>query len=148
VIDRGTYFDSKLMKGLFAISGTTNNAGLDPIQYELIKMRASQINGCSFCLKMHIEGALAAGETQERINLLSMWRDTPYFSEKERAVLALTEAVTLIAADQVPDAVFEEVQRHFSQDEIASLVLAIITINAWNRANIAFGVHVGAPVPA
>ncbi len=148
MIDRGTYFESKLMKGLQTISGTTNNAGLDPIQYELIKMRASQINGCSFCLKMHIEHALSIGESQERINLLSLWRDTPYFSEQERAVLALTEAVTLIAENQVPDAVFEEVQRHFSEDEIASLVLAIITINAWNRANIAFGVHVKEAVAA
>jgi AhpD family alkylhydroperoxidase len=135
---RGTYQNAKSLKGLMAISGAVNNAGLDPIVYELIKMRASQINGCAVCLDMHIEEALRIGERQRRINLLPVWRETTLFSERERAVLALTEAVTLISEQQVPDAVFDDVRRFFSEDEIGDLTMAIVVINAWNRMNITF----------
>jgi AhpD family alkylhydroperoxidase len=143
--NRGTYHQAKTFKGLRALSDTVDNAGLDPLIYELIKIRASQINGCSLCLNMHIEDALKIGERQQRINLLSVWRDTPLFSERERAALALTEAVTLISENHVPDDVFNEARRLFSEDEIADLTLAIITINAWNRMNITFGIEVQEP---
>jgi AhpD family alkylhydroperoxidase len=146
--ERGTYQNAKSLKGLMAMSGAVNNAGIDPILYELIKMRASQINGCAVCLDMHIEEALRIGERQQRINLLSAWRETSLFSERERAVLALTEAVTLISEQQVPDAVFDDVRRFFSEDEIGDLTMAIVVINAWNRMNITFGLRVSEPVAA
>lgn len=144
--NRGTYHNAPTFKGLVAMSGAVDKAGLDPVIYELIKMRGSQINGCSFCLNMHIEDAIKIGESQQRINLLSLWRDTPLFSERERAALALTEAVTLISENHVPDDVFNEARRLFSEDEIANITMAIVTINAWNRMNIAFGIEVQEPV--
>lgn len=122
------------------MSGAVNNSGIDPIIYELIKIRGSQINGCAFCLNMHIEEALAIGESQQRINVLSAWRDTALFTERERAALALTEAVTLIAGAHVSDDVFNEARRLFSEDEVADLTMAVVAINAWNRMNITFGV--------
>jgi AhpD family alkylhydroperoxidase len=137
---RGTYQNAKSFKGLMALSGAVNNSGIDPIIYELIKLRGSQINGCAFCIDMHIKDALALGESQQRLNVLSAWRDTGFFTERERAALALTEAVTLIADHHVSDEIFDEARRLFSEDEVADLMMAIVVINAWNRANITFGV--------
>lgn len=144
---RGTYQNAKSFKGLMALSGAVNNAGIDPITYELIKIRASQINGCAICLDMHVEAALAIGERQQRINVLSAWRETGLFTERERAALALTEAVTLIADHHVSDEIFDEARRLFSEDEVADLMMAIVVINAWNRANITFGITLQ-PEPA
>ncbi|MGH2551262.1 MAG: carboxymuconolactone decarboxylase family protein [Thermomicrobiales bacterium] len=144
---RGSYQNAKSFKGLMALSGAVNNAGIDPIIYELIKLRGSQINGCAFCINMHITDALAIGETQQRINVVSVWRDTGLFTERERAALALTEAVTLIADHHVSDEVFDEARRLFSEDEVADLMMAIVVINAWNRANITFGITLQ-PEPA
>ncbi|CAN5480165.1 carboxymuconolactone decarboxylase family protein [soil metagenome] len=144
---RGSYQNAKSFKGLMALSGAVNNSGIDPIIYELIKLRGSQINGCAFCIDMHINDALALGETQQRINVVSVWRDTGFFTERERAALALTEAVTLIADHHVSDEIFDEARRLFSEDEVADLVMAIVVINAWNRANITFGITLQ-PEPA
>ncbi|WP_035798930.1 carboxymuconolactone decarboxylase family protein [Kitasatospora mediocidica] len=108
-------------------------AGVDPVLAELVKIHASMINGCAFCIDMHSTDALKGGEAQHRIFALPAWRETPFFSAREQAALALTEAVTLITQGHVPDAVYEEAARHFAQEELAKLISLIVTINAWNR---------------
>ncbi|OBZ10021.1 MULTISPECIES: carboxymuconolactone decarboxylase family protein [Bacillales] len=100
---------------------------------ELIKIRASQINGCAYCINMHTKDARELGETEQRIYALSAWRDTPYFTPAERAVLALTESVTVITKEHVPDAVYDEVANYFDSTQVAEIIMAIVTINAWNR---------------
>jgi AhpD family alkylhydroperoxidase len=111
-------------------------SGLDRGLYELIKIRASQINGCSYCLNMHTRDARRLGETEKRIYLLNAWRDTELYTEKERAALALTESITLIAAGGVPDEVYREAARHFEPAELAAVIMAVVTINGWNRIQI------------
>ncbi len=103
----------------------------------LIKLRASQINGCAYCIDMHWKDLRAAGENEQRLYSLAAWRECPYYTDRERAALAWTDAVTLVASGQVPDAVYAEVQPHFSEAQLADLTLAIATINAWNRLAIA-----------
>jgi len=98
-----------------------------------MKMRASQINGCAYCLDMHSIDARAAGETEQRLYTLDAWRETPFFSDRERAALAWTEAITLVSETHVPDAVFEEVKKLFSDKEIIDLTIVVTTINMWNR---------------
>lgn len=114
------------------------HSGLEPSLMELIKMRTSQMNGCAFCLDMHSKDARAAGETEQRLYGLDAWRETPYYTDRERAALSWTEALTNVQQGHVPDSVFEEVKRHFSDEEIANLTLAINQINSWNRISIAF----------
>lgn len=123
------------------------SSGIDPALLELIKIRASQINGCGFCIDMHTKDARLNGETEQRIYALNAWRETPFFTSQERAVLALTEAVTLIATDHVSDEIYDEVSRYFSQDEIANLLMAVVTINGWNRIAIATHMVPGSYVP-
>ena len=112
--------------------------GLDERLQELVKIRASQINGCAFCLAMHVRDAKKLGESDDRLHLLSAWREAPIYSERERAALAWTEAVTLVADGHVPDEVYDEVRRQFSEKELVDLTFAIVAINAWNRINVAF----------
>ena len=112
--------------------------GLEPGLQELVKLRASQINGCAYCVDMHSLDARAGGETEQRLYALSVWRETPFFSERERAALLWTEKVTLISLDHVPDEVYEQVRAHFTEEELANLTLVIATINAWNRFAISF----------
>ncbi len=114
------------------------NCGLEASLIELVKIRASQINGCAFCIDMHTKDARAAGESEQRIYLLSAWRESPFYSERERAALEWAEAVTLIAGDHVPEEVYATVRPHFSDEELVNLTLAISTINAWNRFAISF----------
>lgn len=114
------------------------SSGLEPSLLELVRMRSSQINGCAYCLDMHSKDARAAGETEQRLYCLPAWRETPFYSERERAALAWTEAVTLVSADHVPDEVFELARKQFSVEELAELTLAIVSINGWNRFSIAF----------
>jgi len=102
---------------------------LEPALVELVRMRASQINGCAFCLDMHSKDARAQGETEQRLYALSAWAETPFFTERERAALALTEAVTLVGEGHVPDAVYEQARKIFSEEELVNLTLAIIAIN-------------------
>jgi AhpD family alkylhydroperoxidase len=111
-----------------------------------VHLRASQINGCSVCVDMHPKIARKAGETDERLFCVAAWRDTPYFSEPERAALALTEALTRLSdrADPVPDAVWNQADKHFDEKELAALILAIANINVWNRLNVAVRQPVGA----
>jgi len=114
------------------------NCGLEPALRELVKLRASQINGCAYCVDMHSLDARALGETEQRLYALPVWQETPFFSERERAALLWTEKLTLISLDHVPDEIYEQVRSHFTDEELANLTLAIATINAWNRFGISF----------
>jgi AhpD family alkylhydroperoxidase len=105
---------------------------------ELVRMRASQINGCAYCMDMHTKDARANGETEQRLYTLSAWRETPFFNDRERAALAWTEAVTSIADNHAPDSVYEEVREQFTEEELVNLTLAIVAINGWNRLAISF----------
>ena len=133
------------MKALQALSESTKQA-LPEKLLELVHLRASQINGCSVCVDMHPKLARRAGETDERLFAVGAWRDTPYFTEAERAALALTEAVTRLSdrEDPVTDAVWDEAAKHFDEQQLASLVLGIAAINVWNRLNVAVRQPVGA----
>lgn len=113
------------------------SCGVEERLLHLIKLRASQLNGCAYCLDMHWKDLRAIGEEEQRLYSLDAWRECPWYSERERAALAWTEAVTLLHRDQVPDAVYEEVRPHFSDKELADLTVAVATINAWNRLSIA-----------
>jgi AhpD family alkylhydroperoxidase len=115
-----------------------NKSGLEHALLELVKMRASQINGCAFCLAMHSADAVKAGERHERLHLLPAWRETDLYTPRERAALAWTEALTLVAGKDVPDDLYEEARRHFSEKELVDLSYAVIAINGWNRMCIAF----------
>jgi AhpD family alkylhydroperoxidase len=132
------------MKAMQALSAV-NQQGLPEKLLELVHLRASQINGCSICVDMHPKLARKAGETDERLFAVAAWRDTPYFTEAERAALALTEAVTRLAdrEDPVPDAIWNEADKHFDEAELAALLLSIATINVWNRLNVAIKAPVG-----
>lgn len=110
-----------------------DRCGLEPGLLYLVKVRASQINGCAYCIDMHTKDARVQGETEQRLYALSAWRETPFFSERERAALAWTEAVTLIAEDHVSDTVYEEARKKFSEEELVKLTLAVVAINGWNR---------------
>ena len=124
------------MKALSALESYVQSSGLDPSLIDLVKTRASQINGCAYCIHMHTREARSRGETEERLYLLDAWRESPLYSERERAALAWTEAVTLVSETHVPDAVYEEVRGQFAPDEIVKLTLLVTTINAWNRVAI------------
>ena len=113
-------------------------SGLEPKLMNLVKLRASQINGCAYCIDMHWKDLRGEGENEQRLYGLDAWAESPYYTDRERAALAWTEAVTRVADGHVPDAVFEEARRHFSEAEIADLTLCIVAINGWNRLNIAF----------
>jgi AhpD family alkylhydroperoxidase len=119
------------------------NSGVDPVIYELIKIRASQINGCAFCLDMHTKDLRAMGETEQRIYLLNAWREAPFYSDAERAVLELTEAVTRIADGGVPEHVYDNVRAYYDEKQFVALVMAINTINCWNRIAISMGLVPG-----
>ncbi|MDQ0763380.1 carboxymuconolactone decarboxylase family protein [Streptomyces canus] len=120
-----------------AAVSAARNAKVEPELLELIRIRASQINGCAFCLDMHTKDARAAGETEQRVYALNAWRETPFFTARERAALALTEAVTLVHDGQVPDAVYAEAAEVFDETQIAALIWAATVINAYNRIAIA-----------
>lgn len=112
------------------------NQRVDPVLAELVKLRASQINGCAYCVDMHTRDALKAGEDERRLFAVSAWRESPFFTATERAALSLTEAVTLVAETHVPDDVWEEAEKEFTPEEIANLLLAISAINTFNRLQI------------
>jgi AhpD family alkylhydroperoxidase len=135
-------------KAMSALESYVRQSGLEHSLLELVKTRASQINGCAFCLDMHTKDARAAGETEQRLYTLPAWEETPFFTDRERAALAWTEAVTRVADTHVPDEVFERVQRHFTEKELADLTLAIVAINGWNRLSVAFRKVPGSYQPA
>jgi AhpD family alkylhydroperoxidase len=123
-------------------------SSIEPALRELVKLRASQINGCAFCIDMHWKDARAGGETEQRLYGLDAWEESPYYSARERAALAWCEALTRVAEGHVPDEVYEEVRPHFSDRELADLTLAVVAINSWNRIAIASRREVGTHVPA
>lgn len=135
-------------RAMLQLEQYVRGSGLNPTLLELIKIRASQINGCAFCIDMHTKDARRQGETEQRIYALNGWRETPFFTAEERAVLALTETVTLIASDHVSDALYQEVSQYFSPQQIANLLIAIVTINAWNRIAIATRIVPGTYKPS
>ena len=120
-------------KAMLALSKYSGESGLEASLLELVKTRASQVNGCAFCLQMHTRDARKLGETEERLHLLPAWREAGVYSPRERAALAWTEALTLLTDGHAPDEVYEEVRAQFSEEEIAKLTLAIAVINSWNR---------------
>jgi len=125
-------------RAMTGLESYIRNSGLEPALLELVKLRASQINGCAYCIDMHSKDARAHGETEQRLYGLTAWRETPFYTDTERAALAWTEALTLINETHAPDDVYEEVRRHFSEVEIVNLTMAIATINGWNRLALGF----------
>jgi len=126
------------MKAMLALEHQARNSGLEQSLIELVKIRASQINGCAYCIHMHTRDARAHGETEERIYLLDAWRESPLYTDRERAALAWTESLTLIAETGAPDEDYDLLAAHFSPEEQAKLSLLIVTINAWNRLSVGF----------
>lgn len=126
------------IKGMLELEKYVHSSGLERPLYELVKTRASQINGCAYCLDMHTKDARKAGETEQRLYALSAWRETPFYTERERAALEWTDALTLISENDVPDELYENVSNHFSKEERVALTMAIIAINGWNRLAISF----------
>jgi len=135
------------VKAMLDLEKYVRGCGLEHSLLELVKMRASQINQCAYCLDMHSKDARAAGETEQRLYGLSAWREAPYYTPRERAALEWTEAVTLLASSQVPDAVFDAVRPHFTDKELVDLTFAIIAINGWNRLAVSFRTPAGTYQP-
>jgi AhpD family alkylhydroperoxidase len=126
-----------IIQAMLGLERQIRRAGLDGKLLDLVRMRASQINGCAYCLDMHSKDARANGETEQRLYGLEAWRETPYYSARERAALEWTESLTLVAETRAPDEVYERVRAQFSEDEVQHLTLAIVAINGWNRLNVA-----------
>jgi AhpD family alkylhydroperoxidase len=126
------------IKALVALEDQIQSSGLEQSLIELVKTRASQINGCAFCINMHTQDARKHGETEQRLYLLNAWREAPLYTDRERAALAWTEAVTLISETHAPDDAYNEVRAHFSEAETVNLTMLIAAINAWNRLAISF----------
>jgi len=135
-------------RAVMGVSNYVTQSGLEPGLFELVKLRASYINGCAFCLHMHSKDARAAGEIEQRIYSLPVWRETPYYSARERAALVWTEAVTELGREGVSDDIFEYVRSQFSEDEVVKLTMAVVVINMWNRLVISMGSDVGSYQPA
>lgn len=125
-------------KAMSALEVCVSQSGLETSLLELVRTRASQINNCAYCLDMHTKDARANGETEQRLYTVSAWHETPFFTERERAALTWTEALTNIAETRVPDAVYEIARKHFTEKELVDLTLAIVAINGWNRLSVAF----------
>jgi len=125
-------------EALLRLEKYVRSSGLDHSLVHLVKIRASQINGCAYCIDMHTKDARAEGETEQRIYALSAWRETPFFTQRERAALDWTESLTLISQNDVPDELYERVRAQFSEEELINLTLAVVAINAWNRVAIPF----------
>ena len=134
-------------KAMAGLEEYLHNSGLEAGLLHLVKFRASQINGCAYCLDMHSKDLRAGGESEQRLYTLEAWRECPWYSERERAALAWTEALTLVTNGHVPDGVYQQVKPHFTEKELADLTLAITTINAWNRISIATRTEPGSYQP-
>jgi AhpD family alkylhydroperoxidase len=136
-----------VLKSMLDLGKYLASSGLDPKLQDLVKLRASQINGCAYCIDMHWKDLRAAGEKEQRLYGLDAWAESPYYTDRERAALAWTEAVTRLEGGHVADAVFAEARRFFSEKELADLTLCIVAINGWNRLNIAFRAPAGTYIP-
>ena len=126
------------MKAMLGLEKYLASSGLEKPLYELVKLRASQINGCAYCIDMHTKDARKAGETEQRLYALNAWRETPFYTERERAALQWTEELTLISENHAPDSLYEDMSAYFSEKEMVALSMAIIAINGWNRLAIGF----------
>jgi AhpD family alkylhydroperoxidase len=135
------------LKVMMGFQTYLSGCSLAPELLDLIYLRASQINGCAYCIDMHTKDLRAGGETEQRLYLLDAWREAPFYSDRERAALAWTEAVTRVTEGHVPDEVYEQARAQFSQEGLANLTLAIVSINSWNRLNIAFKTVAGGYQP-
>jgi AhpD family alkylhydroperoxidase len=125
-------------RAMATLNRYVEECGLEPLLLELVKMRASQINGCAYCIDMHSKDARALGETEQRLYALNAWRETPFYSERERAALLWTEELTLLSERHADDAVYAEVSQYFTDEEMVNLTLAIVVINGWNRLAVGF----------
>ena len=135
------------VRAQFGLEQYVRNSGLEHSLLHLVKMRASYINGCAYCVDMHSKDARIAGETEQRLYAVPVWRETPFFTPRERAALAWTETVTDVSRTGVPDEAWEEVRRHFSEAEVVNLTMAVVAINGWNRLAISFRAPVGSYQP-
>lgn len=136
------------IKAMLGLESYVRSCGLEHALLELVKLRASQINGCAFCIDMHTKDARAHGETEQRLYTLAAWRETPFFTDRERAALAWTESVTNVSKTEVPDDIYESVRQHFNEKELVDLTLAIVAINGWNRLAVGFRKVPGTYQPA
>jgi AhpD family alkylhydroperoxidase len=139
---------SAVIKAMYGLEVPLRNSGLEPALRELVKTRASQINGCAYCIDMHTKDARAHGETEQRLYALNAWRETPFYTDRERAALEWTEQLTLIADGGVPDDLFARMKEHFGDAELVHLTLAVVQINGWNRLAIAVRAPAGTYEPA
>jgi AhpD family alkylhydroperoxidase len=146
-IDVSKYLTSNLGQAMLALSAASAASGLERSLLELVRLRASQINHCAYCIDMHTKDARAQGETEQRLYLVSAWREAPFYSERERAALEWTEAVTKVGDTHVPDNVFERVRQHFDEAELVALTFAVVAINSWNRLAVSFRAEVGTYQP-
>ena len=146
-IDIRKYLTSDAGQAMLNLGKAVENSGLERSLLELVKTRASQINGCAYCIDMHTKDARAMGETEQRLFGLNAWRETPFFSERERAALEWTEAITRIADNHVPDELYDRVRHHFNEQQLVALTFAATVINAWNLLAITFRVPVGTYQP-
>lgn len=135
--------DPSAIKSMMALERYVKASGLEFSLYELVKLRASQINGCAYCIDMHSKDARNGGETEQRLYLLSAWKETSFYSDRERAALAWTEALTLISQNEISDELYEKVSAQFSEKEHVALTMAIVAINGWNRLAIGFAKEAG-----
>jgi AhpD family alkylhydroperoxidase len=142
-----TKVGSGALRAMYGLEKYLAESSVEPPLRELIKLRASQINGCAYCIDMHWKDARAAGESEQRLYGLAAWREAPYYSERERAALAWTEELTLIAEHHVSDELYEQTRRQFSEQELVDLTLAVGTINGWNRIAISFRSEAGSYQP-
>jgi AhpD family alkylhydroperoxidase len=133
---------------MFALENHVKSTGLEPDLIHLVKLRSSYLNGCAYCVDMHTKDARTTGETEQRLYAVPVWRETPFFTPRERAALAWTEAVTQIGHGGVSDELYREAREHFSEAELVGLTMAVIAINGWNRLAIAFAADVGSYQPA
>ncbi len=131
------------LKAMYGLEKYVRSSGLEPSLLELVRVRASQINGCAYCIDMHTKNARARGESEQRLYLLDAWHEVPFFTDRERAALAWTEAVTKVFDGHVPDDIYEVARRHFTEKELVDLTMAIIAINGWNRLAISFRIVPG-----
>ena len=136
------------LRAMFGLETYLAKSGLEPSLLHLLKFRVSQINGCAYCLDMHSKDLRAGGETEQRLYLLDAWRESPFYTERERAALAWAEAVTRVTEGHVPDEVYEQARAQFGEEELVNLTLAVVAINGWNRLSIAFRVEPGTYQPA
>ncbi len=135
------------LQAMLGLERYVDSSGLEPSLLNLVKMRASQLNGCAYCLDMHSKDARAAGESEQRLYVLSAWRESPFYTDRERAALAWTEAVTLISEHEIDDELYQDMREHFAEKELVDLTLAIVAINGWNRLSISFRHDVGSYQP-